>query len=319
MIGSNKTFRMQYIDYKRKIEHLPVVATIGFFDGVHQGHRYLIEQVREIAIQKGLPSAVITFPIHPRKVMNQEYQPALLCSYEEKVIRLSSTKVDYCISMDFTPDLSQMTAREFIHKVLKEELQVDTLIVGYDHRFGHNREDGFEEYKKYGAEVDMEVIQGRQYEGEHISATRIRTLLGEGDVEKAAELLTYHYLLSGKIIEGYKVGRTIGFPTANVESWERYKVIPAFGVYAVHVYIGGEKHDGMLYIGRRPTLQNGDNISVEINIFDFDEDLYDKSISAEFLEFVRPDEKFSDIDTLREQLFRDKEKVQCLLKMYNCC
>lgn len=307
---------MQYIDHNRRIEHLPVVATIGFFDGVHLGHRYLIEQVREVAFAEGLPSAVITFPVHPRKVMNKDYQPALLCSYDEKVIRLATTKVDYCISMDFTKDLSEMSAREFIHKVLKEQLQVHSLVVGYDHRFGHNREDGFEEYKKYGEEVGIKVILAKQYEGEYVSATCIRTLLSEGDVQKATHLLTYNYLLSGKIIEGYKVGRTIGFPTANVEVWERYKVIPAFGVYAVHVYLDGEKHAGMLYIGKRPTLHNGENISIEVNIFDFEGDLYNKSLSAEFLEFVRHDEKFPDIESLRAQLFRDKETVLKVVQKY---
>ncbi len=307
---------MHCINYKRRIEHFPVVATIGFFDGVHLGHHYLIDQVQKIALAEGLPSAVITFPVHPRKVMNQEYQPALLCSYEEKIIRLASTKVDYCISMDFTQELSMLTAREFIQKILKEQLHVRTLVVGYDHRFGHNREDGFEEYKKYGAEVGINVVLAKQYEGEHISATRIRALLSEGDVEKAAHLLTYNYILSGKIVEGYKVGRTIGFPTANVESWERYKVVPAFGVYAVHVYIEGEKHDGMLYIGKRPTLHNGQNISVEVNIFDFEGDLYNKSISVEFLEFTRPDEKFPDVESLKAQLFRDRDMVLEVLKKH---
>lgn len=309
---------MQYIDLNNKIEHLPVVATIGFFDGVHIGHRFLIEQVRQLAIQKGLPAAVITFPVHPRKVLQQDYQPALLCSYDEKIIRLAATNIDYCISMDFTQELSKMTAREYIHKVLSEQLSVKVLVIGYDHRFGHNREDGFDEYKKYGEEVGMEVIRAEEYPGEHVSATSIRKLLGEGDVQKAADLLSYNYLLSGKIVGGYKVGRTIGFPTANVQAWERYKVIPAFGVYAVHVYLDGEKHDGMLYIGRRPTLQNGTEVSVEVNIFGFDEDLYNKSLSAEFLEFVRHDTKFPDIESLRHQLFKDKEMVLEVLEKYSC-
>lgn len=307
---------MQYIDLKNNIEHLPVVATIGFFDGVHLGHRYLIEQVRQEAIAKGLPSAVITFPSHPRQVMQKDYQPALLCSYDEKIIRLATTKVDYCISMEFTKELSKMTAREFIHKILSDKLSVKTLVVGYDHRFGHNREEGIEEYKKYGEEVGMNVMLAEEYPGEHISASRIRKLLSDGDVKKAGKLLTYNYLLSGKIIGGYKVGRNIGFPTANVQAWERYKVIPAFGVYAVHVYLDGEKHSGMLYIGRRPTLQNGDTVSVEVNVFSFNGDLYNKSLSAEFLEFVREDAKFSDLESLRKQLFEDKENVQEILKKY---
>jgi len=308
---------MQCIDHNNRVEHMPMVAAIGFFDGVHLGHRYLIEQVRQLAIEVGMPSAVITFPVHPRKILDMDYQPALLCSYEEKIIRLTSTKVDYCVSMDFTLELSKMTAREYIHKVLKDQLCIHTLVIGYDHRFGHNREDGFEQYVKYGQEVGMNVVLANEYEGEHVSSTRIRTLLAEGNVQKASQLLTYNYLISGKIVEGYKVGRTIGFPTANVQTWERYKVIPAFGVYAVHVYIDGEKYSGMLYIGQRPTLHNGNDISVEVNIFDMDNDLYNKSISVEFLEFIRPDEKFPDVESLKNQLYRDKETVTNVVKNYN--
>lgn len=307
---------MQIIHDNRLLESSPIVATIGFFDGVHIGHRFLIDQVNQIALKRGLPSAVITFPVHPRQVMSKDYQPALLCGYDERIIRLASTGADYCVSCDFSVEMSQMTAKEFMSEVLKKKYCVDTLVIGYDHRFGHNREDGFDDYKRYGEEIGVDVILAEVLPGEHVSSSRIRHLLGEGEVQKAAELLSYNYIISGKIIEGYKVGRTIGFPTANIEAWERFKVIPAFGVYAVYVYVEGEKQYGMLYIGKRPTLQNGKNISVEVNIFDFDEDLYNKSLSVEFLEFVRPDEKFSDIDLLRKQLFKDRDNVLKVLEKY---
>ncbi|NDV68016.1 riboflavin biosynthesis protein RibF [Dysgonomonas sp. 25] len=295
----------------------PIVASIGFFDGVHAGHRYLISQIKEIAGEKGLASAVITFPVHPRKVLQADYQPALLCGYEERIERLASTGVDYCIPLDFTIEMSRLSARDFIHQVLKQMYNVDTLVIGYDHRFGYNREDGFEEYVQYGKEVGMNVVQAKQYPDEYVSSSFIRTLLKEGNIEKAAKLLTYNYTICGKIIKGFQVGRTIGFPTANVESWERYKVIPAFGVYAVHVYTIGQKLDGMLYIGTRPTVDNGQNISVEVNIFDFDGDLYNKDLTVEFLEFVRPDIKFGGLDELRAQLFRDKEEVRKRLDAYH--
>lgn len=292
-----------------------MVATIGFFDGVHAGHRFLIEQVKEQAKKESLASAVITFPVHPRKVLHKDYQPALLCSYDEKVERIMSTGIDYCISLDFTQEMSRLTAYDFMLKILKEKLNAKTLVIGYDHRFGHNRTEGFEDYKRYGEEMGMTVLQATESNPqEHVSSSRIRRLLGNGDVEKAAQLLTYNYTISGKIVEGFKVGRTIGFPTANIKVWEDFKVIPAFGVYAVHVNIEGQKYDGMLYIGKRPTLHNGDNISLEVNIFDFDDDLYHKSLSVEFLKFVRADHKFNNIEELKTQINKDKEQVKKLLQ-----
>lgn len=306
---------MQLIDKKNQLEYQPLVATIGFFDGVHIGHRYLIKQVEDEAVKRGLPSAVITFPVHPRKVLQKDYQPALLCGFDEKIERLASTNVDYCVCLDFTVEISQMSAREFMRDILKEKLNVDTLVIGYDHRFGHNREEDFPDYKRYGEELGINVVEAKVLPGdEHVSSSRIRKLLGEGYVRKAAKLLSYNYTISGKIVEGFKVGRTIGFPTANIQVWETYKVIPSFGVYAVYVHVEGKRYDGMLYIGKRPTLHNGNNISIEVNLFDFDGDLYNKELTAEFLEFIRPDEKFSDIDTLKAQISKDKESVMSYLR-----
>lgn len=308
---------MLLIDKVNKLAHQPLVVTIGFFDGVHTGHRFLIEQVKQEAAKRGLPSAVITFPVHPRKVLQADYQPALLCGFDEKLERLASTGVDYCICLDFSIEISELSAYRFMQQILKDEYQVDALIIGYDHRFGYNRQDGFPDYKRYGLEMGMEVIQAKELPGnEHVSSSRIRTLLSEGNVEKAAELLSYNYTISGKIVEGFKVGRTIGFPTANIQVWETYKVIPAFGVYAVYVHVDGQQYDGMLYIGKRPTLHNGDNISIEVNLFGFDGDLYNKSLTTEFLEFIRPDEKFIDIDTLKRQIQNDKETVISVIKNY---
>lgn len=306
---------MILIDSKNKPTHKPLVATIGFFDGVHAGHRFLIEQVKSEAERRSLPSAVITFPVHPRKVLHKDYQPALLCGYDEKISRLESTGIDYCVSLDFTVDISKLSAREFMFDVLKKEMNIDTLIIGYDHRFGHNRTEDIHDYQRYGNEFDISVLQADELNPlEHISSSHIRRLLGNGEVVKANKLLTYNYSISGKIVEGFKVGRTIGFPTANIQIWEDYKVIPAFGVYAVNVLIKHCKYMGMLYIGKRPTLHNGDNISLEVNILDFDEDLYDKSLTVEFIEFVRADEKFSNIDELKAQINLDKLNVQKILE-----
>ena len=292
------------------------VGTIGFFDGVHIGHRHLIKQVRAIAKKEGLPSAVITFPVHPRKVLQADYQPALLCGYDEKIEQLATTGIDYCISLPFTADLSKLSAEDFMQQILKNDIGLHTLIVGYDHRFGRNREDGFAEYEKIGEDIGMKVIKGEEYQhnGENVSSTKIRSILHEGDIEKANFLLSYNYTLSGKIVEGYQVGRTIGFPTANIRSWERFKVIPKLGVYAVLVHIRDVIYEGMLYIGKRPTLHDDPEVSVEVNIFNFDGDLYEQSLKVEFIDFIRGDNKFSSIDPLVKQIHNDKEMVLSRLK-----
>ncbi|MDD4776842.1 MAG: bifunctional riboflavin kinase/FAD synthetase [Fermentimonas sp.] len=308
---------MERIDITgKKIIGGSFVGTIGFFDGVHMGHRHLIKQVREEAKRLNLPSAVITFPVHPRKILQQDYQPALLCGFEEKIEQLETTGIDYTIILPFTTDISKMSAQEFMQQVLKHDIGVHTLIVGYDHRFGHNREDGFPEYEKYGKELGINVIKAKelQVNGENVSSTKIRRLLKNGEIEKSNYLLSYNYTLSGKIVEGYRVGRTIGFPTANIRSWERYKVIPKLGVYAVLVHIRNVVYEGMLYIGTRPTLHNDPEISVEVNIFDFEADLYEQSLTVEFIDFIREDKKFETMVQLVDQIHHDKSLVLRRLK-----
>lgn len=304
---------MQIIDltFKKETGLSEVVGTLGFFDGVHIGHRHLIEQVKAEAKRLGLPSAVITFPVHPRKVLQADYQPKLLCGYEEKLEQLATTGVDYCISLPFTTELSKLDAEDFIAKVLHERIHVNTLLIGYDHRFGRNREHGFDQYVEHGKKVGMNIIQATEMrvDDEDVSSSRIRRLLMKGDIETANRLLTYNYTLSGKIVEGYQVGRTIGFPTANVKAWEKYKVVPLLGVYAVLVHFQGKTLQGMLYIGTRPTLQDDSEISVEVNIFDFEGDLYNESLTVEFIDFIRGDEKFESIKQLVESIHKDKVNV----------
>ncbi len=309
---------MERIDLSdnKEVKGAPFVASVGFFDGVHIGHRHLIKQVKEEAKRLGLPSAIITFPVHPRKVLQKNYQPALLCGYEEKLEQLATTHIDYAISLPFTPELSRLSARSFMQEVLKEQIGVHTLFVGYDHRFGHNREEDFSAYQSYGEELGIRVIQATEYqvEGENVSSTKIRSLLKKGDIQSANSLLSYHYTLSGKIVEGYRVGRTIGFPTANIRSWERFKVVPELGVYAVLVHIRDIIYKGMLYIGTRPTLHDDPEISVEANIFDFSGDLYDQSLTVEFIDFIRADRKFDSMEDLVKQIHKDKSLVQERLK-----
>ncbi len=292
-----------------------LAATVGFFDGVHLGHRFLIDELKQIACQEGLVSAVVTFPEHPRTVLHSDYQPKLLNSFDEKLSRLASTGVDDCVVLDFTPQLARLTAQEFITDVLADRLRVKTLLVGYDHRFGHNRAEGFEQYVAYGAACGMEVIQASRFsEGDVVvSSSEIRRLLSECRVEEAACLLTYPYQLSGKVVSGYQVGRKLGFPTANIQVEDACKVIPGIGVYAVWVDLEGKRYKGMLYIGSRPTLTEGNKISLEVNILDFSSDIYNKELTISFVHYIREDVKFDSLNQLTEQLKRDRVVVEKVL------
>lgn len=291
-----------------------IVATIGFFDGVHVGHRFLIKELQDWGKELNMPSAVITFPEHPRQVLHSDYRPKLLDTFQEKMERLETTGIDYCIALDFTYELSLYSAADFI-RLLAEEYHVKGLLIGYDHRFGHDRSDGFEQYVEYGGQVGMEVRKASPYDEGNIrvSSSEIRRLLQEGKVEMANALLTYPYQLRGRIVSGYKVGRTIGFPTANIEVDSPYKLLPKVGVYAVWVELLGKRYKGMLYIGKRPTLQNGDNLTIEVNILGFSGNAYNDEITVSFVYAVREDKAFESVEALREQLERDRQTVDKLL------
>ncbi len=310
---------MRIIDLKNDVPQKGMVATMGFFDGVHLGHRHLIDQVVQEAKHRERESAVITFPIHPRKVLDKDYQPPLLCGFDEKLTQLATTEIDNCIVLEFTPELSQLSAKDFIQQILKEQIGIHTLFIGYDHRFGKNRAEDFDDYFLYGTEVGIQVIHATKYlfGTQTVSSSQIRYLLAEGDISLSNTFLSYNYTITGKIIEGYKMGRRIGFPTANIKIWEPYKVIPTDGVYAVRVHIEKDIHDGMLYIGNRPTLHDNSHTSVEVNIFDFDENLYNKTLTVEFVSFVRPDIKFNGVEPLIAQITKDKNKVIEKLKGYD--
>ena len=306
----------------------PCVATIGFFDGVHAGHRYLIRQVKEIAAAKSLRSALVTFPVHPRKVMNAGYRPELLTTAEEKINLLADIGADYCLMLDFTPDISRLTAREFMARVLKKRFQVQCLVIGYDHRFGHNRSEGFEDYVGYGKEIGIEVIQAKAYanhiemeDGEHttVSSSLIRKLLHKGNVDLAAHCLGYEYFLDGTVVGGYQVGRKIGFPTANLSVDDPDKLIPADGVYAVWVTFDGKTYMGMLNIGVRPTIGNASHRTIEVNIFHFHSNIYDKFIRLTFVKRTRPELKHDSIDELIVQLHKDAEETETILKNTFVC
>ena len=293
----------------------PTVATIGFFDGVHLGHRFLIQQVKVAATQTGWQSSIITFPVHPRQVIQSEFQPQLLSSPEEKIELLASTGVDNCILLPFTRELSQLTAYEFM-QLLYDKYKVRMLVIGYDHRFGHNRAETFEDYCRYGRELGIHIMQASAYtqEQDKVSSSAIRRALQNGDIRTATKFLGYHYYLEGTVVDGYKVGRKIGFPTANLRVDFPNKLIPSIGVYAVYVYVNGEKHKGMLNIGYRPTINNGTDLSIEVHILDFQGDIYHQKMRIEFIDFLRPEEKFNSVDELILQMQKDKEATTRVLK-----
>lgn len=293
----------------------PTVATIGFFDGVHLGHRFLIQQVKVAATQTGWQSSIITFPVHPRQVIQSEFQPQLLSSPEEKIELLASTGVDNCILLPFTRELSQLTAYEFM-QLLYDKYKVWMLVIGYDHRFGHNRAETFEDYCRYGRELGIHIMQASAYtqEQDKVSSSAIRRALQTGDIRTATKFLGYHYYLEGTVVDGYKVGRKIGFPTANLRVDFPNKLIPSIGVYAVCVYVNGGKYKGMLNIGYRPTINNGTDLSIEVHILDFQGDIYHQKMRIEFIDFLRPEEKFNSVDELILQMQKDKEDTIRVLK-----
>lgn len=306
---------MQIIDNIPDLPLEPCVATIGFFDGVHLGHRFLIEQVKELAKDKGLRSALITFAVHPRQVMKSDYRPELLTTPEEKIELLKAQGVDYCIMLDFTVELSQLSALSFMKDILQQRYNVSTLIIGYDHRFGHNRSEGFEDYVRYGQQIGMNVYRAQacMIDDLNISSSLVRTHLLEGKIDLSTRYLGYNYSIEGVVVGGYRVGRTIGFPTANLDLRESNKLIPSDGVYAVRVEVKGCLYAGMLNIGYRPTLDNGSKKSIEVHILRFDEDIYDEKIRLYFVSRIRSEMKFSGLDELIAQLKRDAAFVDSVL------
>ena len=296
--------------YSERPSHpLPAMAaTIGFFDGVHPGHQFLLQQVKELARERNMSTGVITFPIHPRKVLQADYHPQLLSTPEEKLDILSKFELDYCLLLPFTFELSQLSAREFM-QFLHDSFHIRLLVIGYDHRFGHKRSESFEDYCRYGAEIGIQIERATAYtqEGDQVSSSAIRRLLLAGKVDEAAVLLGHSYTVGGKVVSGFQMGRKMGFPTANIGITCADKLIPMDGVYAVYVDCNQKRYAGMLNIGFRPTLNNGKNRSIEVHLIGFDGDLYEQSIQVTFVQFIRPEIKFDGIEELIEQMKKDRE------------
>lgn len=285
------------------------VVTIGTFDGVHFGHQKIVKRLCELAKNTDGESVILTFFPHPRLILDPENQDLkMINTISEKAEILANLGVDHLIIIPFTRDFSNLSAKEYIQKVLVETLGTKYIIVGYDHRFGKDRKGGMPELEKYAEVFDyqIEVIKEQDINDVAVSSTKVRQALLNGNVALAAEYLGYHFSVEGRVVKGDKIGRTIGYPTANIFIEETYKLIPSDGIYAVTVQMGEELYKGMAYIGQRPTI-NGMTRNIEVNIFDFNKEIYGQTIKMSFLEFLRPDVKFTGLDTLKEQLKKDKE------------
>ena len=293
------------------------VATIGFFDGVHKGHQYLIRQVVEEAERIGGTPVCVTFANHPRSVVEQmkgnSFAMKLLTTQEEKVMMLKGLGIQEVSLLEFTPEIAMMSAYDFMSQVLKREMGVGVLVIGYDHRFGHNRSEGFNDYVRYGEEIGIRIVQAKAYEEDCItvSSSLIREMLLQGRVADSRQLLGYDYFLEGVVVNGFHVGRRIGYPTANVEVASD-KLVPCDGVYAVRVDVDGVIYGGMLNIGWRPTF-NGNHRTIEVHLFDFDSNIYSEHIRIYFIDFIRPERRFDSPEALVSQLAEDEQQAHGVL------
>lgn len=290
------------------------VVTSGTFDGVHVGHQKILNRLREVANQNNGETVMITYWPHPRMVLNPlDNTLKLLSTFPEKANLLETYGVDHLVKIPFTREFSQMTPEEYIRIVLHERIQTSHIITGYDHRFGQNREGGLDDLVSFADKYSYQVeeISRQDIDEIGVSSTKIRKALESGDVMLANQYLGRPYTVTGLVVKGQQLGRTLGFPTANISVKENYKLIPADGIYAVKVCNKYRKRDGMLNIGHRPTV-GGEHKTIEVHIFDFDDDIYNSEISLEFIDRVREEVKFESVDQLKLQLKKDERSVRAI-------
>lgn len=286
------------------------VVTLGMFDGAHIGHQSILKQLNTIAQNIDGESVLITFNPHPRMVLQPNCDLKFLNTLQEKEEILRQFELEHLIIQEFTKDFSQVTSVEFVKNLLVDKIKIDTLVIGYDHHFGKNREGNFEQLQVLSKEFGFNLIQLEAIEENDVavSSTKIRNALNEGNIEYANKALNYNYPLSGKVVHGDKIGRTLGFPTANLEV-DPNKLIPKDGVYAVDVFVDDTKYLGLLSIGFRETVTNSREHRVEVNILNFDQDIYGKTIKLEFLGRLRDEKKFNSLDELISAMNQDKENA----------
>ena len=292
------------------------VVTSGTFDGVHLGHQKILARLKEIAERNAGETVVITFWPHPRLVLKPDDRSLkLLNTFEEKASLLKDQGIQHLVRIPFTRAFSQLSSVEFIRDILVKKIGTRKLVIGYDHHFGKNREGSFQQLILNGPQqgFDVEEIPAQDIDHITVSSSLIRKALKAGDVTTAKQLLGRSYSLTGRIVKGDKIGRVLGFPTANIDIDSHYKLVPSVGIYAAWVTHAGMRYGGMLYIGNRPTI-DGAQQSIEVNIFNFDKQIYGEEVTIHFENLLRTDTRFKDLEALRVQLHKDKEAALTALK-----
>jgi riboflavin kinase/FMN adenylyltransferase len=302
----------------RQIERLAsfrkAVVTIGTFDGVHTGHQKIIEQLKQEARQIKGESVLITFDPHPRKILSPDKPLKLITTLDEKIELLDKQGIDHLVIVPFTTQFASLSAEAYIQDFLVNKFHPDTVIIGYDHRFGHDRMGDFHMMEAFAEKLNFELREIPEHIVDSIivSSTKIRQAITKGEIEIANDLLGYDFFFQGIIVEGNKLGRKLGFPTANLEIKNPDKLIPGNGVYAVSAALNGEPYEGMMNIGIRPTLNDG-LFMIEVNLFNFDEEVYGSELRVYVKKFMRPEMKFNGLDALKEQITNDKKEVLAIL------
>jgi riboflavin kinase/FMN adenylyltransferase len=286
----------------------PIVTT-GTFDGVHEGHMEILNRIKTLAKENSGETVVVSFDPHPRSVIHPHLEIKLIHTIDEKVARLEKAGIDHFVIIPFTKAFSRTTSYEFVRDILVNTLHAKLLVIGYDHQFGRNREGSVSDLEEYALTYGFEIeqIEAQTFEDINISSTKIRKALNEGDFETANTFLGYEFMLTGTVVHGNKLGNSIGFPTANISVESPFKLIPAKGVYVVDVLVNGERYGGMLNLGSKPTVNSSGDTSIEVNIFEFNQDIYNQPIQVNFKSRIRSEQKFDSLDALKGQLAKDKE------------
>ena len=291
------------------------IVTIGTFDGVHLGHRVILKRMKEIAKKTKGKSVLLTFSPHPRHVLHKDNQDMkLITTLQEKQDLINQAGLDNLVIHEFTKKFSRIKPVNFVRDILVEQLNVHTLVIGYDHHFGRNREGSIQELTTLADLYDfnIEKIDPQYFEDVTVSSSKIRKLIEKGEMVKAKQYLGYEFMLNGKVIKGNSLGKTINFPTANIVVENKWKILPADGVYAVKIVLEAKEYKGMMNIGQKPTV-DGNGISLEVNIFDFNQDIYGKGIEIRFVKRIRDERKFENLLGLRKQLLIDRNKARKIL------
>ena len=293
------------------------VVTIGTFDGVHIGHQSILKKIISYSISNNCNSIVLTFFPHPRMVLQGDNTIKLLNTIEEKSKLFSNIGIDNLIVHPFDKEFSRLTAEDFVKKILIEKLNIQKIIIGYDHRFGRNRSANIEDLIAFGEKYDFEVeqISAQEISEISVSSTKIRKFLSEGEVETSNKFLGYPYFITGKVVKGNQIGRTINFPTANIKIPEEYKLIPKNGVYIISCNIESVNYFGMANIGTNPTV-SGLEQKIEVHFFSFNKDIYNLEIQVDFHHRIRDEKKFDSLDELKNQLNKDKQYSENFIKKH---